>query len=335
MPPRPRRRISRVILGVLAAALALGAVSEQIARRRAARDFPPPGRMVDVGGRRLHLDCRGSGSPVVIFESGLGFSGSLAWSKVHDAVAATTRACAYDRAGLLWSDPAPGPRRGDAIAEDLHALLAKAGEKPPFVLVAHSIGGPYAMSFTRRFGADVAGLVFVDATHPDQPARLAAVGGGRGDPVTFFTIAAALSWTGLVRAAFPAGRIPDNAPPAAARAMLAWAPVSIHAAVDETKRYGESLADAGALRSLGDRPVVALTAVPDVTDEELAAMKKTRAEMEKILDVRKALHAEEAAWSARGRHELVAGSDHFIQLDKPEAVIAAVRSVVEAARVTR
>jgi len=110
--------------------------------------FPLQGKLVDIGGRRIQLDCRGTGSPIVIFESGLDINGSLSWSAVHDEIAKTTRACAYSRAGIMWSDPKDGPQNAKTIAEDLHAALAAAGEKPPFVLVGHSLGGPYIMTYT-------------------------------------------------------------------------------------------------------------------------------------------------------------------------------------------
>ena len=131
--------------------------------------------MIDIGGRSIHLDCRGTGSPTVVFESGLDNYGSMSWAKVQDSVATTTRACAYDRAGVMWSDPSDARQNSDAIASDLHGALTAAGESAPFVLVGHSLGGPYVMAYTKKYGKQVAGLVFVDASHPDQVQRLNAV----------------------------------------------------------------------------------------------------------------------------------------------------------------
>lgn len=165
------RYISLSILGFVALATIGGSIYEMIGRRNAAQEFPPHGKMVDIGGRRIQLDCRGTGSPVVVFESGLDMNGSLSWSKVQDSIAETTRACSYSRAGIMWSDPRVGPQNGKTIAEDLHTVLALAGERPPYVLVGHSFGGPYIMTFAKYFGMDVAGMVFVDASHPDQVQR--------------------------------------------------------------------------------------------------------------------------------------------------------------------
>src|ERR1039457_1199458 len=93
---------SLVIFTLIVLAIIVGVGYEMMARNRAARDFPPLGKLVDIGGRPIQLDCRGSGSPTVVFESGLDMMGSLSWSAVHDEIAKTTRACAYSRAGIMW-----------------------------------------------------------------------------------------------------------------------------------------------------------------------------------------------------------------------------------------
>jgi pimeloyl-ACP methyl ester carboxylesterase len=135
----------RVAVGVLAAtamAVLSGATYEGVMRRRAMRDFPVPGQLVDVGGgRRIQIDCRGSGTPTVVLESGLDASGSLAWAAVHDSLARSTRVCAYSRAGIMWSDPSEEPFNSTAVATDLHRTLGAAGARAPFVMVGHSLGG--------------------------------------------------------------------------------------------------------------------------------------------------------------------------------------------------
>src|SRR5688572_7029859 len=128
------------ICAVVAAILVASAGREAWIRHRVEQELPPRGRMVDVGGHRLQIDCQGTGTPVVVFESGLDANGSLSWYKVQGEVASFTRACAYSRAGILWSEAAAGPRDGTAVATDLHRLLERAGERPPYVLVRHSVG---------------------------------------------------------------------------------------------------------------------------------------------------------------------------------------------------
>lgn len=163
------------ILSPIVLAAALGVACEVSGKAQAARDFPPPEKLVDIGGRRMQLDCRGAGSPTVVFEPGLDMGGSLSWSAVHGEVAKTTRACAYSRAGIMWSDPHDTHQNGKSVAQDLHATLGRAGEQGPFVLVGHSLGGPYLMTCTKYFGQEVVGLVLVDAAHPEQVQRHDAV----------------------------------------------------------------------------------------------------------------------------------------------------------------
>jgi len=119
----------------------------------------PPGRLVDIGGRRLHLHCTGSGSPTVVLVAG-GSAFAIDWALVQPTLAATTRVCSYDRAGLGWSDAGPADETVEQTVNDLHALLERAGERRPFVLVGASIGGIYIHAYQRAFPSDVAALVF-------------------------------------------------------------------------------------------------------------------------------------------------------------------------------
>ena len=123
------------------------------------------GRRVDVGGHALYIHCRGTGTPTVVLESGMG-DGVVGWAPVLDGMAATTRTCAYDRAGRGGSDSRGRHTVGDA-ADDLRDLLTNAGEKPPFVVVGHSLGEVHARVFADRYRADVAGLVLVDGFSVD------------------------------------------------------------------------------------------------------------------------------------------------------------------------
>jgi pimeloyl-ACP methyl ester carboxylesterase len=128
---------------------------------------PPRGRIVDLGGHRLHVDCRGKGSPTVILEGGFE-EFSFDWILVQAKVAAFTRVCSYDRAGYAWSDSGPKPRTFGQMNLEVHDALAKLGERGPFVLVGHSFGGPVVRNFANAYPRDVAGIVFVDAVSEDQ-----------------------------------------------------------------------------------------------------------------------------------------------------------------------
>ena len=156
------RALACLVLLVLVFIAAGGALS-------AATAAPPlRGKMVDIGGRRLHLICEGppagTNGPTIVFEAGA-FGFSADWGAVQQmATAKGWRSCAYDRAGAGVSDPGPGPRDALHVTDDLHALLAKAGEKGPFILVGHSMAGLYLPLYAKRWPEEVAGFVYVDAT---------------------------------------------------------------------------------------------------------------------------------------------------------------------------
>ena len=327
------KRLSAGLLALLVCVVVVGTAWEALARSKATRSFPAPGRLVDIGGgRRIQLDCRGAGSPVVVFESGLDRYGSLSWAAVHDSIALTTRACAYSRAGIMWSDAARRPFSSAHVAEDLRAALAAGGEKGPYVLVAHSLGGPYALTYTGRYGSDVAGLVFVDASHPDQVARMRAATGKDMKPaVGMASVAASFAWTGLVRALIPSGRVP-NAPvwiygPANARFATSLGPV-----LEEANALDATLAAAGASRQLGDRPLVVLTANEKMRPEMLKGMGLTADQGEGLRATWLRMHDDEATWSTHSRHQIVDDASHYIQFDRPQVVIAAVRDVIAQVR---
>src|SRR5512141_1156465 len=128
------------MLAVLLVLLIAGAVYESLSEAADARAYPPPGKMVDVGGYRLHLNCTGSGSPTVVIDTGWG-DASAGWGWVQLEVAKTTRICTYDRAGMGWSEVSPQPRTAREFAKELHTLLANAHEAGPYVLVGHSLAG--------------------------------------------------------------------------------------------------------------------------------------------------------------------------------------------------
>lgn len=134
---------------------------------------PPPGKMVDVGGRRLHLNCLGKGQPTVLIDIGLG-AASLEWSGVMQRLAAHQQVCVLERAGYGWSEMGPYPRTSAQQADDLYLLQLSAELKPPYVLVGHSYGGYGMQIFARRYPFLVAGLVLVDASHPEQAERFEA-----------------------------------------------------------------------------------------------------------------------------------------------------------------
>src|SRR6185503_18968397 len=141
--------------------LLAGVTYQSVATALERRQFPYPGRLVDVGDHQLHIYCLGEGSPTVVLEApAAGIS--VGWTWVQDDLGKTTRVCSYDRAGLGWSEAAEGGYRASRVPDELHALLERAGEHGPFVIAGHELGAVFARMYAARFRAETAGLVLVD-----------------------------------------------------------------------------------------------------------------------------------------------------------------------------
>jgi pimeloyl-ACP methyl ester carboxylesterase len=246
--------------GVLAGLLILlliGAIYEPWAEAADAKANPPPGKLVDVGGYRLHIHCTGSGSPTVVVEAGWGDS-SAAWGWVQPEVAKTTRICTYDRAGMGWSEASPQPRTAREFAKELHTLLANAKETGPYVLVGHSMGGFTILVYAHDYPEEVSGLVLVDAQA--LPSADAAAPEPAPKPGVN-SLPSLLARVGLVRLlAGPLGSI-KNLPEADKQAYQASTvtPRSVQTFVDEFRGMAEGGAQARAVTSLGDLPLIVLS----------------------------------------------------------------------------
>ena len=154
-----------LLLGLAVDVVRSGGTAGWLARHHLSPPYEARGERFDIGRRSLYLDCRGEGTPTVVLEAGSG-TDSATWSAVIDELASTTRACAYDRAGRGRSDPTERHTLSHAVAE-LRALLATAGESPPYVMVGHSLGGAYVRVFAAENRDDVAAVVLVDTFDPD------------------------------------------------------------------------------------------------------------------------------------------------------------------------
>jgi pimeloyl-ACP methyl ester carboxylesterase len=252
------------VVAVMAAAAVGGAV-ETIGLAADQDTYSMPGRLYDVGGHRLHLDCTGSGGPTVVLMSGLG-EFSAGWARIAPAVAGTTRVCAYDRAGQGWSDDGSEPQDGVTAASELHTLLARAGEDGPYVLVGHSIGGDYAMTYADRYPEQVAGMVLLDTTSPYRTAAGTMHAGPPG-AVALVPSIARLGVGRLLPTSFWSA-LPE---PAASRtAAFASSPRSWQNTVDESVTMPALLDEAQRLSSLGSTPLVVLTAAGHDADRDWA-----------------------------------------------------------------
>ena len=318
-------------LAVLAAALAVSLLAYQaLSTRRDRRRYPPLGRLVPVGDCRLHIHCIGEAVPTVVLEAGLPAT-CLSWWYVQRAVAAFARVASYDRAGLGWSDPGPNPRTTRRIIEELHTLLDRAGIPPPYVLVGHSFGGFTARLYTATYPEEVVGMVLVDSLLPEewwppsaeQYRQLAAAARrarrtGHLAQFALFRLYLGLISRSLVRPQVRSDwvetfkKLPRELLPVL---QAFWSqPKPFYALASQLESLPDSarqVAEAG--DRLGELPLVVLSAG-------------------NATSVRRLAHESLARSSTRGRHLVATASGHWIQLDQPELVVAAIRSVVEAAR---
>jgi len=228
------------VLGVLALA-ALGGVYGAIRESIESDVIQMPGELVDVGGYRLYVNCAGSGSPTVVLEAGL-WQSSAYWESIATAVAADTRVCVYDRAGRGQSDPAPGPQDGIAIATDLHALLDGVQVDGPYLLVGHSSGGVYVKIFASEYPDEVAGMVLLDAQPIEALIELPNYPAFYDRTRTISALAPSLARLGVFPVAF-------------ARSVR-----------DEFAELPTALQQAAALTSLGDRPLIVVTAAAEAEE---------------------------------------------------------------------
>jgi pimeloyl-ACP methyl ester carboxylesterase len=350
------RRIVLISLGSVTGLILLlalvGFTYEQVGRNREAQHRFRIGRAVDIGGRTLNIDCSGEGSPAVILLP-TRFGGYGGYIKVRPEVAKFTRVCWYDRAGEGWSDAPPAPRTSTSITNDLHELLQRAPVPGPYILVGHSIGGSFARIYAGHFPAEVAGLVLVDSANPDQnepPIMLARINRMPifvrqllcwGTPVA--------SWFGLVRF-FMRNDIVDLSPQFAGdvdaltqtlrdqRVKYVETDAAMACAATQNgsiKPYGGSgnpEIDAAARRvtNLGNTPIIVLTGgrywKPD--DDPVAAQQITEFHETWVHQLQPAL----AHLSTQGRQIILSNSDHGIPDQAPEAVIDAIRSIVDQTR---
>lgn len=298
-------RTLTVISGLLAIAACVGAGYQAIVTRKDLAAHPPPGRLVDIGGHRLHLWCTGSGAPAVILESGLG-SSTPSWGFVQPEVARFTRVCSYDRAGLGYSDPGPSPRTARRIAHELALLVDQGGVGDSVVLVGASFGGLTVRVFASEHPQRAAGLVLVDASHEDQPHDVPGL-------APFVPLLSAVGLFRVLGVSF--GLSPDSLAPSVRGFAHAtrFRTAAHRAAADEIIHIHDTAAEVRATRRKLTIPVVVVTAGRGSD----AAWRD--------------LQRDQVGLSERRCQVIAEESSHTVALDQPQVVVAAIRAVVEAA----
>jgi pimeloyl-ACP methyl ester carboxylesterase len=317
----------------------VGVVYQRIGVRRDARRFPPRGRMIDVGKRRLHVVIHGTGAPAVWFESAIAAS-SLSWSRVQPSVDRFTTACAYDRAGLGWSDPPAAPLTLSRVVDDLYALVVESGSPTPSVMVGHSFGAFVCLAFAAAYRQHVHALVLVDPPTDwfqidgrrayllrgaRQMSRLGGLlarigvvraslalltGGAAAAPRHFVKIFGASTARTIERLVGEIRKLPEDVHPLV---QAAWCQPKCFAAMADYLRVFEEAATAAQRHRLpADIPLVVISA-GDQPDDVIAA------------------HRMLAHSSSCGRHVIASHSGHWVPFDQPDLIVEAIRRLVQPA----
>ena len=315
------RHILLIVCGLLTLLAIAGALYEAVAGRADARRHPEPGKLVDIGGYRLKLNCTGAGSPTVVLESGLG-DVSIEWQPVQADIAQFTRVCSYDRAGYGGSEPGPMPRTSEQIAGELHTLLKNAGEKPPFILVGHSFGGYNVRVFNGRYPDEVSGLILVDSVQEDQYKLLPPIWNQVGAELRAHFHNQA-RWApffidlGVARLMLRSRGQDENS-------YLILQTKYLNARSSELDHIQISAEQARMAGNLADKPLIVLTAgkKPPATallgEADLNAFQRVWAD-----DLQLRL----AHLSSRGKREVVEDSGHDIPSEHPQAIVNGVREI--------
>lgn len=275
--------------------------------------WTPPGKLINVGTHRLHIYCQGEkdDNPTVIIDSGLG-GFSLEWRKIQNKLSGQYQICSYDRAGYGWSDPGPFPRTTSTIVTELKDLLEGADVSPPYVLIGHSFGGYNMMYFAKTFPDDVAGLVLIDSSHPEQA-----------------------NWFPSVYPDLPHGRrrsryvstpkLPRNFPADYRETAyhLMSAKKARNAMRFESMNFEISGNQVARINTFPEIPLVVLT-------RGERAWPRNQ-EGEKLETIWTRLQNELASLSGNSTHVVADFSGHFIHLDQPILVEDAIRRIVDKA----
>jgi pimeloyl-ACP methyl ester carboxylesterase len=314
----------RILLGLIAlvvllacAGLAYQAVATQIDRQK----FPPPGQRLDVGGYHLHIHCVGQGSPTVVLDAGGGNS-SASWGLVQPAVASSTRVCAYDRAGMGWSDLGPTRRDMKQQVRELHALLDRAGVQDSYVLVGHSYGARIARVYAKDYPREVDGIVLVDPGTLDDdprfpPERHTELAGEERQ----VSLARWLAPFGVVRLLQPQSPYGDlSRQQGGANDAFGVTTKYFRAITDQYRAMPETYRQEREVTTLGSMPLIVVSATtPD------DATRRVWTE----------INGELAGLSTNGVHRVVQAATHESLLWKNEdaqVTVAAIRQVVDAVR---
>jgi pimeloyl-ACP methyl ester carboxylesterase len=306
-----------VVIIILIGLPLMGIIYEVLSSAKDRQKYPPPGKLLDVGGHRLHINCMGpeNDGPAVIFEAGSGGS-STGWGLVQSEVAKFAQTCAYDRAGCGWSEPGPKPRTVHKIAEELHTLLENAEIVAPYILVGHAFGGINAQVFASMYPDDVAGIVLVEASHPS---RFEGQAPDMKRELSRIRRVAVMQYIGLTRLLanklfHEAKRLPEEQRPL-------YVAHSLHNSknvVSELRPVLDNGVDIP--ETLGDMPLAVVSkGLVEMFDGEITPRSKNWADLQSDL----------ASRSSDSVHITAETGGHYVHIDEPQVVIGAIKQIFD------
>lgn len=318
------KRIGLGIVGALGVLTISGLLYQSISTKLDENKYPPIGKMIDVGGYQLHINCSGNGGPTVVLDAGMGCN-SLEWALVQPEIAKFAQVCSYDRAGYGWSDESPLPRTSQNSVHELHTLLHNAGIPGPYILVGHSLGGMNMRLFASLYPEKVAGIVLVDAAHEDQFEKMPL-------PEVNKNITMIYSYTGLIRLmtyTSPYKKAVEMYPENIQEMLLARGPRTnmcfrtIFSEMSNLKESSKQLINAGG--SLGNKPLIVITAGKPMDSEGTGYTTEQIDEMNKA---HKLFQEDLVKKSTKGKQIIAETSDHMINRCQPKIIVESVHEIV-------
>lgn len=341
---REHQRVGRWLLAIpgviglaLGSLLLIGAGVSAVKLASARAAYPAPGKLVDVGGYRLHVLCEGPQTARTVVWLGGSYGQALWVEPSHKEMAKTDRSCIVDRGGLGWSDTGPFPRSVDRVVTETRKALIGAGEKAPFVLVGHSFGGLYAANYASRFPGDVAGLVLLDPTAPGWIGLSGAFGCPAGDG-SALTMVGTMFGLAYVDALNPLRGSAPN--PTRDRLGKQWEPLvawelrpearwSSRSAMDQVCRNFYSIVRTPG--ALGDVPMLLIPQTPNIAQQiKYAPPGLSPAERKNYFQFMRTVPTEMAAMSSRSKVVFAPKDAGHLFLDtQPQWTMAQVRGFLK------
>lgn len=319
----------KIVAGLLAALIGTGATYQFIATKLDEKRYPAPGKMVDIGGYKLHMLEMGGGGPTVVLDTGTGCN-TLDWSLVQPEIAKFTRVISYDRAGYAWSDESTLARTAQNIVEELHVLLHNANVPKPYILVGHSAGGGHVRLYAEKYPDEVAGIILVDASHEDQIEKLPKV----NLPSNLILLGTRLGIWRLI-SKLPQLRDTIKQYPADIQRVYFSQKTTtkfVKTFLDENARFEESCQQLKAARcSIGSKPLTVITRGKNMTKEESAGL-LTEEQVVAGNIAWDELQKDLVTKSTSSKQIIAEKSGHMINCEQPEVIVSAVKEMVDEIR---